>query len=64
MSDDLAKLLRRLADHHCGVDLVERLTYAMQCQEEQRKALRQAADYIDALEARQRETRLEGVTTP
>ena len=64
MSDDLTKLLRRLADHHCGVDLVERLAYAMQCQDEQRKALRQAADRIEALEAELRETRLEGVVTP
>jgi diphthamide synthase (EF-2-diphthine--ammonia ligase) len=64
MSDDLTKHLRRLADHHCGVDLVERLAYAMQCQEKQRKALRQAADRIEALEEELRKTRLEGVATP
>jgi len=64
MSDDLTNLLRRLADHHCGTDLVARLEHAVRCQEEQRKALRQAADRIDELEARLRETRLEAAATP
>ena len=61
---DLPKELRRLADYHGGLDLAVRMLHAQQCQEEQRKALRQAADRIEELEAELRKTRLEGVATP
>jgi hypothetical protein len=59
--DNLTRELRRLADYHGGMDIAVRLLHAQQCQEEQRKALRTAADRIDALEMELRKAKGEPV---
>jgi len=53
---DLPNRLRHLAALHMGTDLAARMAEAEQYQEQQRQALAEAADEIERLRARCKET--------
>jgi hypothetical protein len=55
-ADELLKRLRLLSGFHMGVDLVSRLADAERYQEQQRQALAEAADEIERLRARCKDT--------
>lgn len=58
MMSDTAERCRTLANYHGGIDLAERVRYALEIQSQQRVALAQAAEMIDALRARVRKLEL------
>lgn len=61
---NLLSQLRLLAGYHAGIDLVERLTNALDGQKQQREALAEAADEIERLQAKACEWRPIGESEP